>query len=126
MDKNHFSRRIFISGLLKKGSLFLGGIVFLQSCGSDGQKPGDEADTNTGSARGDDCDDLSGIAEGELKKRESLGYVKKTPNPETYCGNCSLFIPPNGDQQCGGCLLFDGPVQYNGHCVQWAGIAESS
>ena len=116
-----YSRRKFINKFLTTGGLFLGGAYILSSCNSNDviNKP---ESVKEGKAK-DSCNDLSGISEGELKKRESLGYVTKSPNDENYCGNCSLYIPPKEGEACGGCLLFKGPVFKEGHCVQWAAIS---
>lgn len=125
MEVQNFSRRKFINKCVSTCSILFGGLIFLNSCdtGDSGKRDSEAAAPGKS---GDPCDDLSGIPEQELKKRESLGYVKKTPNPQTHCGNCALFIPAGEDDTCGGCLLFEGPVQFNGYCVQWAAITESS
>lgn len=120
MKNQHYSRRKFISKFLTTGGFFLGGAYILNSCNTN--SPVDKPEAKKEGSSTDNCNDLSGISEGELKKRESLGYVTKSPNDENYCGNCSLFIPPKEGEACGGCLLFKGPVFKEGHCVQWAAI----
>ncbi len=123
MEDQYYSRRKFIDKCVRKGSFLIGGVLLLSSC--DTNTSGDESNEVKRTGAKKSCDDLSGISEAELKKRESLGYVAKTPNPENYCGNCSLYIPPKEGEKCGGCLLFKGPVDYDGHCVQWAAITET-
>ena len=105
---------------LTTGGLFLGGAFILNSCNTNqqGEAP---AGKKQGTSE-DPCNDLSGISEDEIKKRLSLGYVTKSPNPDNNCGNCSLFIPAKEGEACGGCLLFKGPVYKEGHCIQWAAI----
>ena len=125
MENRDYSRRKFINKCLSTGSLFLGGILFLNSCNTNesSEKQNEnnkEAEPKKQGTSGDPCEDLSGVSEGELKKRQSLGYVNKSPDPENYCGNCALFIPAAKEGDCGGCLLFKGPVKAEGHCVQWA------
>jgi len=125
MENKEYSRRKFINKCLSTGSLFFGGAIFLNSCNTNESSGTAGEDNKAGetkkqSASEDPCNDLSGVSEGELKKRQSLGYVTKSPDPENYCGNCALFIPPAKEGDCGGCLLFKGPVHAEGHCVQWA------
>ena len=123
MDNEYFSRRKFINQCVKTGSFLIGGMLWLNSC--DTQQADKETVKTQSPGSAENCNDLSGVSEGELKKRESLGYVTKTPNPVNYCGNCSLYIPAKEGEKCGGCLLFKGPVEVNGHCVQWAAIPEN-
>lgn len=68
----------------------------------------------------DSCEDFTGISEGELAKRDQLGYVDKTPIPDNYCSNCQLYIPPKTEDACGGCMLFEGPVYADAYCTYWA------
>lgn len=120
MKKPNYSRRKFINKCFTTGGLFLGSAYILSSCNANrtGEK---QTDKKTDEAK--DCNDLSEVSEVELKKRASLGYVVKSPNPNNFCGNCSLYLPPKEGKACGGCLLFKGPVYKEGHCVQWAAIA---
>ena len=120
MKNLNYSRRKFLNKCLTTGGLFLGGAFILNSCNTNqaDEKPAVKKQSNSD----DPCNDLSGISDDELKKRTSLGYVTKSPNPDNQCGNCSLYIPPKDGESCGGCLLFKGPVYKEGHCVQWAGI----
>ncbi len=120
MKNPNYSRRKFINKCLTTSGLVLGGAFILNSCNTN--QPGEEPAAKKENNAEDSCNDLSGVSEGELKKRESLGYVTKSPNPDNECGNCSLFIPPKKEMVCGGCLLFKGPVYKEGHCVQWAAI----
>ena len=123
MANKDYSRRKFINKILGTGSLIFGGALFLNSCNtndSSGEKSEDKSEDKKQGTSDDPCNDLSGVSDGELKKRQSLGYVTKSPDPENYCGNCALFIPPAKEGDCGGCLLFKGPVHAEGHCVQWA------
>ncbi len=68
------------------------------------------------------CDDLSEVAEVEIKKRQALGYSEKTPIDDQNCKNCKLFIPAPEGKPCGGCILFKGPVFEAGYCTYWAEI----
>lgn len=122
MDNKDYSRRKFINKILGTGSLLFGGALFLNSCNTN-ESSGGEGEKKKQSTSEDPCNDLTGVSDGELKKRQSLGYVTKSPVPESYCGNCSLYIPPKEETGCGGCLLFKGPVEAQGHCVQWAARA---
>lgn len=66
------------------------------------------------------CDDLTGVDQSELDKRETYGYVEETPYPDNRCDNCSLYIPPEEEDGCGGCVLFQGPVFDDAYCDYWA------
>ncbi|MEO9052975.1 MAG: hypothetical protein ABI280_14345 [Ginsengibacter sp.] len=128
MENKDYSRRKFFNKCFSTGSVLLGGTIFLNSCGTnDSSGNTNESSGNANekkqSTSEDPCNDLSGVSDVELKKRESLGYVTKSPVPESYCGNCSLYILPKEETGCGGCMLFKGPVHVEGHCVQWAAKA---
>lgn len=123
MENKNYSRRKFFNTILGTGGALFGGALFLDSCNSNESSGGEtksSSDNKKQSTSEDPCNDLTGVSEGELKKRQSLGYVTRSPDPENYCGNCALFIPPAKESDCGGCLLFKGPVHAEGHCVQWA------
>ena len=119
MENKDYSRRKFINKCLSTGSLFLGSAAFLNSCGTN-ESSGNKNESKKQSTSEDPCNDLSGVSDEEIKKRQSLGYVTKSPTPDNFCGNCGLHIPPKPNEKCSGCLLFKGPVHYEGHCVQWA------
>ena len=53
----------------------------------------------------------------DSQKRKQLGYVDKTPIPESHCSNCGLYLPKEG-----GCQLFKGPVNANGYCTYWVAV----
>lgn len=71
----------------------------------------------------DPCDDLTGVAPGEIEKRRKFAYVNVSPIPDSKCGNCSLYLPPASGKACGGCMLFKGPVRASGYCTYWAPIS---
>lgn len=110
MKKN--TRRKFIHTCL---GLVSGGFI-LNSCGPQESKEESQEEVFTG----DPCENMAGISDGELAKREQLGYVEKTPIPENRCDNCQLYIPPKSDMDCGGCMLFEGPVYAEAYCTYWA------
>lgn len=117
--RERYSRRRFIQGSILAGSAILGAGFLISSCGGNSQNHEDE--TNS-AALVDKCDDYSGLSDEEIKKRESLGYVDKTPIPEAYCANCALFLKRKEGQKCGGCQLFKGPVFDDAYCTYWAAI----
>ncbi|HLU89780.1 MAG TPA: high-potential iron-sulfur protein [Cyclobacteriaceae bacterium] len=119
MIKNSKSRRKFIQKCLAANAFLFGGGWIMSSCGS---KSSEETvdETMEEVVSGDPCADLSGLSESDLAQREQLGYVKKTPIPEEFCGNCQLYIPPKTDSDCGGCMLFKGPVYKEAYCTYWA------
>jgi len=83
-------------------------------------QPKESAQQNPKSATQNPCEDLTGVAPGELEKRKKFAYVNVSPNPDSRCGNCKLFLPPAAGKTCGGCMLFKGPVQESGYCTYWA------
>ena len=110
------SRRKFIHKCLATGASVLGGGWILSSCNSSSTKE----DSAKEAFSGDPCENMSGLSEEELAKREQLGYVKKSPIPESTCSNCQLYIPPKTEKDCGGCMLFKGPVYAEAYCTYWA------
>ncbi|WP_154658339.1 high-potential iron-sulfur protein [Eisenibacter elegans] len=70
----------------------------------------------------DACDDLSGLSETEIKKRESLKYVSQTPDAAKNCANCRFYKAPAQEGECGGCQLFAGIVHPNGYCQSWFAV----
>ena len=121
MRNENYSRRKFINKCFKTGSLFLGGALFL-NCRGKNESSSNASENKIQSTLEDPCNDLTDVSEGEIKKRQSLGYVKQSAVPNNSCGNCALYIPAKPDKKCGGCILFKGPVYIEGHCVQWAAI----
>jgi len=115
MKVNTYSRRKFINRAIKHCVPFLGGWV-LHACGP--KKTAQQNQNQAASA--DPCEDLSGISESEIRKREQFGYVKKSPIPDNQCNNCNLWLPSKTDKACGGCMLFQGPVYAEGYCTYWA------
>lgn len=120
MKKERYSRRRFIQSSILAGSAILGTGFLISSCGG-GETKNSEGNNNT-AASVNKCDDLTGVSDAEITKRESLGYVDKTPIPESYCANCALFLKPKEGEKCGGCQLFKGPVFDEGYCTYWAAI----
>lgn len=121
MENKGYSRKEFFKTCFGLGSLFVGGTLFL-NCRGKNESSGTTSEHKKQSASKDPCNDLNEVPSGEIKKRQSLGYVLKSANPDTTCGNCGLYIPPKPNEKCGGCILFKGPVYIEGHCVQWAAI----
>lgn len=105
------TRRKFIHTCLG----LVGGSFVLHACGSGENQQGQEE-----AFTGDPCDDMREVTEEELAKRKQLGYVEKSPIPESRCDNCQLYIPPKSDGACGGCMLFKGPVHADAYCTYWA------
>ena len=121
MENKDYSRRKFVHTCFSAASLFLGSALFL-NCRGKTESSATKSENTKQSTSKDPCNDLTAISDGEIKKRQSLGYVLNSANPDTTCGNCGLYIPPKPNDKCGGCILFKGPVYKEGHCVQWAAI----
>ncbi len=114
MGMKSFNRRRFITKCLGISSLTIvgGAISGCNNTGSDDKSQ----DENWGGAN---CDDLSGVSQSEIKKREGLSYVEESIVQGNHCGNCALYIPPREGGHCGGCQLFEGPVRTTGYCTQY-------
>ncbi|MVZ65222.1 hypothetical protein GQF61_05105 [Sphingobacterium sp. DK4209] len=118
MDNKKIERREFIKGTVTSSLAFLMGSAYvLTGCSNTGKQAAGNQDAE---AAVSSCDDYSNVDEVNLRKREQLGYVKQTVNPENKCSNCKLWIAPKEGQSCGGCLLFKGPVYDEGYCTYWA------
>ncbi|MDQ3292557.1 MAG: high-potential iron-sulfur protein [Bacteroidota bacterium] len=89
---------------------------------TDQKKPKEAAQQNPKSTGQNTCEDLKDVAPGELEKRKKFAYVNVSPNPDSRCGNCKLFLPPGGGKACGACMLFKGSVQESGYCTYWAPV----
>ena len=85
----------------------------LSSCGGETKK---ELAANA-------CDDLSGVSETEIKKREGVKYVSQTTDPAKNCANCRFYKAPAQAGECVGYQLFAGKVHPNGYCQSWFAIA---
>ncbi len=101
------NRKDFLKKLPLLGIAFVGGGLFLQSCG---QSKTDE----------DPCSDLSKLTEEEKQTRKDFEYVAKSPFPDKLCSNCELWIAPGEGKTCGGCEIMQGPINPNGYCTAWA------
>jgi hypothetical protein len=101
--------------------------VLIAACGGDAPKTDANATTTPASepaaaeptAAAADCNDISGLAEADVKQRETVMYVAKSTDAEKNCANCRFMqvgTQPNG---CNGCQLFKGPVNPEGNCKSW-------
>jgi len=100
-------RRLFLKQCVSSALLLIG----LSSCATKEKK----RNTST-----NPCADYSDLSDEDLKKRESLGFVDKSPSENKHCGNCNLWLPPKQDEQCGRCQLFKGPAAAEAYCTYWA------
>ena len=111
------SRRVFLKKCLSS-VLQLAFVTFIiESCKSKENKTEKEKKATTSS---DPCSDYSDLSNDDIKKRETLGYVQKTPSTNKQCGNCNLWLPPVAGEACGKCQLFRGPVLASATCTYWA------
>jgi len=115
MNHNN-SRRNFLQACLSTGMTFAG-IVFLLGCQSDDNKPVKQLPAGNSN---DPCSDYSELSATDVKAREALGYVKKSPIAGKHCGSCKLWLPPAPGKECGKCQLFKGPVMEMAYCTYWA------
>lgn len=114
MRNRKYSRRTFIYKYISTGSILFGALL-AGSCDNQNRRGKDRKEALRTTA----CNDLSGVNKDELEKREKLGYVDKSPVSESYCGNCSMFLPGGQGKDCGTCMLFKGPVYASGYCIQY-------
>lgn len=118
------SRRSFLRKCLSTGLTLTGAGFFLHSCGE--PKKEEKKEQQTEKPPTEPCSDYSGLTETDLKARQSMGYVKKSPITNKQCSNCNLWLPPPAGKPCGNCQLFKGPVEPGGHCTYWAPQAKKS
>jgi hypothetical protein len=98
--------------------------LLVAACGGDAPKTETKtaepaAEPAAAAAPAADCNDLSGVAEADLKQRESVGYVAKSTDPEKNCANCRFMQVGTQANGCNGCQLFKGPVNPEGNCKSW-------
>lgn len=110
------SRRLFLQQCFTSALQWTLVPAMISSCQVKEEKPKE----NKAATSSDPCNDYSGLSEAEIKKRTSLGYVKKSPVANKHCDNCNLWLPPAGEEKCGICQLFKGPVPAEAYCTYWA------
>lgn len=110
------SRREFLRKYFTANAFILGGGFLFSSC----EEAPKEQENNQEAYSGDPCENMTGLSESDLQKREQLGYEKESPIPESECNNCQLYIPAKTEKDCGGCMLFKGPVYAEAYCTYWA------
>lgn len=108
------SRRLFLKRAISAVVLLAGGVALLIAYLSKKAKPGNRTQGDSANP----CDD-SFLGKDDLKARESMGYVKKSPVSSKQCGGCKLFLPVPVSKTCGRCQLFKGPVAITGNCSYW-------
>ncbi len=123
------TRKEFLKKLSMFGIVSVGAGTFMASCGGkktqEEQQPATEqaappADTSSMQEASDPCTDLTGLTDAEIKMRETLQYVGKSPYPDKRCDNCQFWIPAAEGEVCGGCKILKGPINAAGHCTSWA------
>jgi hypothetical protein len=65
------------------------------------------------------CDDLTGLAPGDIEARKNLDYKELAEKPELACRNCAQYVPPSGSN-CASCRVMRGPVHPEGWCKVFA------
>ena len=65
------------------------------------------------------CTGLVGVAPNDVKTREALGYVDRSPDPQKPCSTCQQFEAAAGDG-CGTCKLMRGPIHPSGTCKAYS------
>lgn len=128
--ENQVSRKDFLIKCFGAAGMLIGGSALLSGCGGGEEaKPGDTTTTTTeppksmvapeAGASGD-CNDVTGIAPEEIKKREAVQYVEKSADPAKHCNICQLYTEPPAGSTCGGCTLFKGTVAAEASCISFA------
>ena len=117
------TRKDFLKKVIYTGGTALIAGFLVSSCNDD-TKPVKAGETNSSepppAATANPADTV--LTEADLEKRKQLGYVSKTPMPESHCGNCALYLKPTDEIKFGRCQLFKGKVEENGYCTYWAAI----
>jgi hypothetical protein len=116
------TRRLFLRECLSTGLVLTGTAFIFQGCSNPPEK--EDKPPVTDKVSTDPCSDYTGLTEADLKARQSMGYVTKSPITDKQCSNCNLYLPPTEGKPCGKCQLFKGPVEPGGHCTYWAPQAE--
>ena len=111
------SRRLFLQECFLSVLRVTFVATIIESCKSKTTEKGNE---NKAATSSDPCSDYSDLGKDDIKKRESLGYVQKSPSANKQCGNCNLWLPPAAGKACGKCQLFKGPVPASANCTYWA------
>lgn len=122
MEK-HVSRKDFLMKCLGTAGMLIGGAVWMGSCasGNDNEAPDNVTATPKSLlAEPADCNNVAGVTDGEVNKREAVQYVQKSPDPAKHCDLCQLYVPPAEGQACGMCTLFKGPVAADASCISFA------
>lgn len=132
--RDFFKRAALLGAAVGASGLALSACTTAHGAGKDGASSetiGKEpaAPAQTGEVKGEasikkdaaqlDCTDTTGLSSAEIKVRESLEYVDKTPKPEQDCANCQHWKEPPSDGACGGCVVMPGPVHPKGWCNIW-------
>ncbi|MDZ4667353.1 MAG: hypothetical protein SGJ00_05660 [bacterium] len=100
--------------------------MLVAACGGDAPKTetttapeAAPAEAAPAATTGDECNDLTGLTEADVKQRESVEYVVKSADLEKNCANCRFMQIGTQANGCNGCQLFKGPVKPEGNCKSW-------
>ena len=123
MKNQDISRRNFLLKMSAASGVSLGMAGILTGCGGGGDSetaapaPAAEAPAVAEAAS---CTDVSGLTEGEVNMRGSLGYIDTSVEDGKLCSNCALYTAAPAGSSCGGCTLLKGPINPDGYCISWA------
>jgi len=102
-------RRIFV----KRAGLYgLGVALHMIGCGGDSEQA---AHTSAES-----CTDLSNLTTGQIKVRDTFGYVDRSDDEDLVCRTCEFWQAPAAGGLCGGCTLMAGPIHPDGFCDSYS------
>jgi hypothetical protein len=127
MSEQKLNRREFFERAAMLGAVAAGAGSFLAACQKQGGN-GAEAEGGAGAQKAEgggakggelSCTDTAGLSEQQIKVRESLNYVDKSPKPEQLCENCQLYKEAPSAGECGGCQTVPGPIHPKGWCTAW-------
>jgi len=62
------------------------------------------------------CSDVTGLPPGEIKLRDQLEYVDRTPFAGKVCVSCQHYTAPKPGETCGGCKVVPGKIHPAGYC----------
>jgi hypothetical protein len=66
------------------------------------------------------CDGVVGLSVEDIKLRNTLGYVDRSPDPKKSCALCQQFEPAPNEGACGSCKMLKGPIHPDGSCKVYA------
>ena len=111
-------RRIFMK---HAGLCGMGAALYLAGCGGDSEPAAkDTAKAVAARMNAETCTDLSELTSGQIKIRDTFGYVDRSDDADMICRTCEFWKAPAAGVLCGGCTLMAGPIHPEGFCDSYS------